>query len=197
MVNRRSRGYNSTATSIITTNPTYHQDSTIRSFSLNQRLKSKSICFKKGNQNIVCPIRGLLTQIIKYLKQFQDFQLNLNWGSRTASNLKAITDNKIQNLQQKKVVGMKKAKSLPPFSLAKKADGWFGRFWNLKKLNGNTQKVHFKIETMMSILKLITPNIYFTKIELKNSYYVIAISQYQLNTLSFQIKESCTDLFVF
>ena len=53
--------------------------------------------------------------------------------------------------------------------LKEKPDGSFRFILNLKNLNENINKIYFK----MSILKLVTPLTYFTKIELKDAYYTI------------------------
>ena len=39
------------------------------------------------------------------------------------------------------------------------------------------EKQHFKMETITSILKLVTPNMYFTKTDLKYAYYTIFTSE--------------------
>ena len=46
---------------------------------------------------------------------------------------------------------------------------------NRKRLNKNTQKVDVKMETIAFILKLITVNMYFRKIDVKDAYI---LSQY-------------------
>lgn len=48
---------------------------------------------------------------------------------------------------------------------------------NLKNLNSHIKYNKFKINTLQSILKLITPNYYITTINLKNTYYSIPITQ--------------------
>ena len=56
---------------------------------------------------------------------------------------------------------------------------------NLKNLNENIDKRHFKMETITSILKLVTPKTYFTKIELKDTYYTIPIAAEHQKYLKF------------
>ena len=45
-----------------------------------------------------------------------------------------------------------------------------------EKLDGNITEIHFRIKTIMSILKLVIPLTYFTKIDLKDAYYTIPVS---------------------
>ena len=60
-----------------------------------------------------------------------------------------------------------------PIFLKKKTDGSFRLILNLKSLNKNIEKQHFKMETITSVLKLVTSNLCFTKIGLKDAYYTI------------------------
>ena len=46
-------------------------------------------------------------------------------------------------------------------------------------------KVHFKMETITSILKLVTPLAYFTNIDLKDAYYTIPVSPSHQKYLEF------------
>ena len=57
--------------------------------------------------------------------------------------------------------------------LKKKPDDSFRLILNLKNLNKNIEKQHFKMETITSILKLVTSYMYFTKTDLNDVYYKI------------------------
>ena len=46
---------------------------------------------------------------------------------------------------------------------------------NLKSLNENMPYIHFKMETIKSILTLVTPNCYMAKIDIKDAYYSVPI----------------------
>ena len=65
---------------------------------------------------------------------------------------------------------MKKGKRFYPIFLREKIDESFRLILNRKKVNKNTQKVDVKMETITFILKLITLNMYFRKIDLKDAY---------------------------
>ena len=69
--------------------------------------------------------------------------------------------------------------------LKEKPDDSFRFILNFKKLNENNTKIHFKMETIMSILKLVTPLTYFTKIDLKDAYYTIPVSPSHQKYLKF------------
>ena len=56
-----------------------------------------------------------------------------------------------------------------PIFLKKKTDGSFRLILNLKSINKNIEKQHFKMETITSVLKLVTSDVCFTK----DAYYTI------------------------
>ena len=99
-----------------------------------------------------------------------------------------IVDNKIQKPLKKKVIvkcDHEEGEIISATFLKEKPDGRFRFILNLKKLNGNITKIHFKMETIMSILKLVTPLTYFTKIDLKDAYYTIPVSPSHQKYLKF------------
>ena len=46
---------------------------------------------------------------------------------------------------------------------------------NLKRLNENMPYIHFKMETINSILTLVTPNCFMAKVDIKDAYYSIPV----------------------
>ncbi len=56
---------------------------------------------------------------------------------------------------------------------------------NLKRMNKQTKKIHFKMDTITSIMRLIRPTCYFTKVDLKEAYYSIQIHQNDTKLLKF------------
>jgi len=64
---------------------------------------------------------------------------------------------------------------ISPIFLREKKDGSHRLILNLKTLNTTTEKIHFKMESIYSILKLVFKNCWFTKIDLKDAYYSIPI----------------------
>ena len=99
-----------------------------------------------------------------------------------------IIDNEIQKLLKKKVIvkcDYEEGEIKSPTFLKEKPVGSFRFILNLNKLNENITKIHFKMETKMSILKLVTPLTYFTKIDLKSTYYTILVSPSHQKCLQF------------
>ena len=99
-----------------------------------------------------------------------------------------IIDIEIQKLLKKKVIvkcDHEEGEIISPIFLKGKSDGSFRFILNLKKLNENITKIHFRMETIMSILKLVTPLTYFTKIDLKDAYYTIPVSPSNQKYLEF------------
>ena len=46
---------------------------------------------------------------------------------------------------------------------------------NPKRLNENMPYIHFKMKTLKSILTLVTPNCYMTKVDMKDANYSVPI----------------------
>lgn len=88
----------------------------------------------------------------------------------------------------KKVIARSKhddSQIISPSFLPEKPGGSFRLILNLKKLNENNDKKHFKMETKSLILKLVTPKTYFTKIDLKYVYYIISVAAEHQKYLKF------------
>ena len=64
---------------------------------------------------------------------------------------------------------------ISPIFLIPKPPDSFRLILNLKKLNEFVPYVHFKMETINSILTMTTPGCYMTKIDIKDAYYSIPI----------------------
>jgi len=69
---------------------------------------------------------------------------------------------------------------ISPIFLTPKSDGSFRLILNLKKLNESTPHIHFKIDTVESVLLLVTKDCFMAKIDIKDAYYSVKIhSDYQ------------------
>ena len=66
-------------------------------------------------------------------------------------------------------------KYIPSIFLTPKPDGSFRMILNFEKLNDYMPYIHFKMETIKSVLNSVTPNCYMTKIEVKDAYYFISV----------------------
>ena len=77
---------------------------------------------------------------------------------------------------------------ISPVSLTPKSDGSFRMILNLKKLNDYMPYIHFKMETIKSVLNLVTPNCYMAKIDKKDAYYPIPILPEHQKFLKFSLQ---------
>ena len=64
---------------------------------------------------------------------------------------------------------MNKENLFLPYFFTPKSNGSFRLILNLKKLNEHMPYVHFKMDTIHSILSLITSNCYMGKIDIKDA----------------------------
>ena len=64
---------------------------------------------------------------------------------------------------------------LSPIFWTARSDGSFRMILNIKKLNDHMPYIHFKVETIKSVLNLVTPNCYMKKIDIKDGCYSISI----------------------
>ena len=72
--------------------------------------------------------------------------------------------------------------------LVPKSEDSFEMILNLKRLNENMPYIHFKIETIKSILTLVTLNCYIAKVDIKDAYYTIPILPEHQKYLKFYFK---------
>ena len=84
----------------------------------------------------------------------------------------------IKNLQQKGVIKEsqhEEGEFISRIFLVPKSEDSFRMILNLKRLNENMPYIHFKMETIKSILTLVTPNCYMAKVDIKDAYYSVPI----------------------
>ena len=79
---------------------------------------------------------------------------------------------------------------LSPIFLRAKLDGSHRLILNLKRPNKFITKLHFKMETINSILNLITPGCFMKSIDLKDAYYSVKIQEDHQKFLKFKF-ENC------
>ena len=152
---------------------------------LDKNLKQHIELFQAGRTKSCLPIWRSLTSDREILTTVSglpiDLEKEIPLELRIYSCSQAqqdIIDNEIQKLLKKKAIVKRdheEGEIISPTFLKEKPDGSFRFILNLKKLNENITKIHFKMETIMSILKLVTPLTYFTKIDWKDTYYTICL----------------------
>ena len=64
---------------------------------------------------------------------------------------------------------------ISPIFLREKPDGAQRFILNLKELNNNLDTIHFKMDTIYTVLDLVFPNCYMASIDLKDAYYTVPI----------------------
>ena len=88
---------------------------------------------------------------------------------------KTIEVQKLLSKQIVRKVQKHEVKYLSAIFLRPQMDGSFRLILNLKKLNRNIDKIHFKIETLKTLLTLVTQDCYFASNDLKDAYYSIPV----------------------
>ncbi len=74
------------------------------------------------------------------------------------------------------------------FLREKKVAGTFRMILNLKKLNESIEKKHFKMDTLLSTLALITPGCYMLSLDFKDAYYSLRVAPQHRKFLRFQFE---------
>lgn len=74
---------------------------------------------------------------------------------------------------------------ISPIFVTPKSDGGYRLILNLKKLNEFMPYIHFKMDTIEKILKLVRKGAYMAKIDLKDAYYSVKIDEKHQKFLKF------------
>ena len=69
---------------------------------------------------------------------------------------------------------------ISPIFLRPKPDGSYRTILNLKTFNEFVESHHFKMDTLESAIRIITPDCYVASIDLKDAYYTVAIAEEHL-----------------
>lgn len=104
-----------------------------------------------------------------------------------------IIDSEIAKLLSKGVIiktDHEDGEFISPIFIRPKKDGSNRMILNLKGLNKFIQYCHFKMETLQSAVRLMTPNCYMATIDLKDAYYSVPIKLDHQKYLSFCWRDS-------
>jgi len=99
-----------------------------------------------------------------------------------------IIDDEIRKLLGKKVIepaNQENDEIISPIFLRKKPDNSYRLILNLKKMNEQVEYLHFKMESLNSVLKLIKQNCWMASIDLKDAYYSCPMAQKHRKYLKF------------
>lgn len=97
----------------------------------------------------------------------------------------------ISTLLKKNVIapcGHEDGEFISPIFLTKKSDGSNRLILNLKKLNEHIPYIHFKMDSIQTVLSLVTEGCFMAKIDIKDAYYSIPISEPYQKYLKFLYK---------
>ena len=117
--------------------------------------------------------------------------LPILFSNRILPTLSALVEAEICSLKEKAVT-VPCAHDLgefisPTFSVPKKDDN-VRLILNLKKLNTFVENSHFKMESIQTVLKLVTPNCWMASLDLKDAYYSVKIRPDFQKCLKFSYK---------
>ena len=97
----------------------------------------------------------------------------------------------IEKLLKKKVIELTHheiGEFISPTFITNKPDGGNRFILNLKKLNKEIEKKKFKMQTLKSILCLIRPKAFMSKLDIKDAYYSVPIHKNSVKLLKFEHK---------
>ncbi|CAB4016914.1 Hypothetical predicted protein [Paramuricea clavata] len=101
----------------------------------------------------------------------------------------AEVDNEIAKLLRKGIIEKSQhepGEYISPIFLKEKKDGSYRMILNLKRLNAHVQYHHFKMESIQSAIRLLTPNCFMASIDLKDAYYCVPIASFHHKYLKFE-----------
>ena len=81
-----------------------------------------------------------------------------------------------------------------PIFIVKKPDGGTRLILSLKELNEFVKYKHFKMDSIKTIMNMVTRNCFMAIIDLKDAYYSVSISRTFQQFLKFKRKVNCTVL---
>ena len=91
---------------------------------------------------------------------------------------KALISNEIHSLRKKAIIMRSDIHSgdyFSPVFLREKRDGSHRFILNLKKFNNQVNKIHFKMESIKHVIRMVTPGCWMASIDLKDAYYSVGI----------------------
>ena len=81
-----------------------------------------------------------------------------------------------------------KGEFISPIFTRRKKDGTYRLILNLKEFNENVEYHHFKMESIQSVINMVTPNCFMASIDIKDAYYSVPIAPEHRKYLRFKWK---------
>ena len=120
-----------------------------------------------------------MVQGLKIELSMKPVQQPPHWTSRFSPGEKITIHAEIIKLLAKRIIKVSKHEQgeyISPIFVSPKKDGSFRMILNLKKLNAYVVYHHFKMESIWSAIRLMTPNCFMASIDLKDAYYSVPIA---------------------
>ena len=135
-----------------------------------------------SDQEILNIVHGLSIDLVGELPEVSTFQYPLGEEEHkfVLQEIKRLSDKKII-----KESYHEEGEFISPIFLRPKSDGGFRMILNLKKLNEVSEKQHFKMDTLKSVLTLVYPGAYMCKVDIKDAYYSVPIAESDQKLLKF------------
>ena len=140
-------------------------------------------CQLTSDQEVLETILGLPVDVMG------DLTANACYQYPFGNKEHAFVEAEIKRLLHKGVVVNSKHEEgelISPIFVRPKADKQYRLILNLKHLNEVTEYTHFKMETLASILRLVTPGAFMAKIDIKDAYYSVPIRVQDQKLLKFK-----------
>ncbi|MEW8545905.1 MAG: hypothetical protein AB2693_20475, partial [Candidatus Thiodiazotropha sp.] len=101
------------------------------------------------------------------------FQISFN---KSEKEIMSVEVHKFLAKQIIREISEKEVKFVSSIFLRPKKDGTYRLILNLRDLHEYVVKPHFKMETLKSVLTLVTPDCFFGSLDIKDAYFSIPVS---------------------
>ena len=119
----------------------------------------------------------------------EPFQNSPRLQSNFTDAQRAVIRSEISKLVEKSVIirtQHKPGEFISSILVRPKKDGTNRMILNLKDLNQHVQYFHFKMETLIDAIRLMTPNCFMGSVDLKDAYYSVPIARAHQKFLKFE-----------
>ena len=132
-----------------------------------------------------------IISIIKYglrLKTRGEPEANRPFAYGCSDSEQALLTREIQKMVEKRIIlpsDVCSSDFFSPVFLREKRDGSHRFILNLKKFNKQLDKIHFKMESIKNVIRMVTPGCWMASIDLKDAYYSIWVNPEHQRFLKF------------
>jgi hypothetical protein len=153
------------------------------------RLQHFITCWEKLTSDSVILefVKGVKIEFQNGIEPTQNIGRTCNFNVRE----QVIVESEIQKLIQKGVIipsVHEAGEFISTIFLRSKKDGSYRTILNLKQFNEFVQYQHFKMDTLDTVIKMMTPGFYMASIDLQDAYYLLPIHKDHQKFLKFKFK---------